>query len=111
MEEDRDLPATHFIEATRQLDRRRSQRVTAKLRATLSARGRFLWARHKALIVNYSILGLRVQAEADLNSGQVVRIASETNPAQPAVCQVVWVGRVGSPQEGEAGLVFLDLVS
>jgi hypothetical protein len=111
MEKCYDLPAIHFIEATPQLDRRRSQRVTAKLRAVLSTRGRFLRARHKALIVDYSILGLRVQAEAGLTSGQVVRIASEMNPAQPAACQVAWVGRVGSPKEGEAGLVFLDLVS
>jgi hypothetical protein len=102
--------ATKLIEATRRLDRRRSQRVTAKLRATLSARGRLFWARHKALIIDYSMLGLRVRAEASFTSGQVVRIVSETNPTQPAVCWVVWVGRAGSGGESEAGLAFLDLV-
>jgi len=57
-----------------------------------------------------SMLGLRVRAEASFTSGQVVRIVSETNPAQPAVCWVVWVGRAGSSRESEAGLAFLDLV-
>ncbi len=108
----RGAAATHFIEASPQLDHRRSERVTAKLRATLSVRGRLLWARHKAFIVNYSMLGLRVRTGAGLTSGQVVRIASETNPAQPVVCRVVWVGKAGSsPQEGEAGLAFIDFVS
>jgi hypothetical protein len=102
--------ATHFIEAASQFDRRRSRRVTARLRAKLSARGRLFWARRKAFIVEYSMLGLRVRSEAGLTSGQVVRVASETNPAQPTVCRVVWVGRVGSRNEGEAGLAFLDLV-
>jgi hypothetical protein len=104
--------ATHFIEASPQLDRRRSERVTAKLRATLSVRGRLLWAKHKAFIVDYSMLGLKVRTGAGLSSGQVVRVASETNPAQPAFCRVVWVGKAGSsPHEGEAGLAFLDFVS
>jgi len=102
--------ATHGIEAIGQLDRRRSQRLTTKLRARLSVRGLF-WARHKVFIVNYSMIGLRVRAETDLTSGQIVRVASETNPAQPVVCRVVWVGRAGSPHEGEAGLAFLDLLS
>jgi len=44
--------ATQLEEGTRQLDRRGSQRVTAKLHATLSARGRLFWARHKAFIVD-----------------------------------------------------------
>jgi hypothetical protein len=76
----------------------------------LSARGRLFWARHKALIVDYSMLGLKVQAEA-LTPGQVVRIVAESNPGQRIVCQVVWVGTAGSANEGEAGLAFLDLVS
>ena len=102
--------APYLIEAAREFDQRRSHRVTARLRATLSARGRLLWVRHKALIVEYSMVGLRVRAQASLTSGQVVRIVSETNPAQPVVCRVVWVGRAGSPNESEAGLAFLDLV-
>jgi hypothetical protein len=102
--------ATQLTESTRYLDRRGSQRVTANLRAILSARGPLSWARHKAFIVDYSISGLRVRAKASFTSGQVVRIVSETNPGQPAVCRVVWVGTAGSPQESEAGLVFLDLV-
>ena len=103
--------AAHWTEASPQLDRRRSQRVTARFRATVSAKARLFWTRHKAYIVEYSMLGLRVQVEAALSLGQVVRIASETSPDRPAVCSVVWVGRAGSPREGEAGLAFLDLVS
>ena len=106
------LAATHFIKASPQLDRRRSERVTTKLLATLSVRGRLLRARHKAFIVNYSMLGLRIRTGAGLSPGQVVRIAAETNPAQPVVCRVVWVGKAGSsPHEGEAGLAFIDFVS
>ena len=105
------IRAPNGIEATRQLDRRRSQRVTARLRATLSAKARLVWAKHEAYIVDYSMLGLRVQAEAPLTSGQVVQIASETDSGGPVVCRVVWVGSTGSPHEGKAGLAFLDLVS
>jgi hypothetical protein len=99
------------LEATRQLDRRRSQRVTANLRARLSLRGRLFGAKHKAFIIDYSMLGLRVRAETGLTLGQLVRITSETNPGHPVVCQVVWVAKAGSPQEGEAGLAMLDIVS
>ena len=110
MQGDPGATATQLTEATSQHDRRGSRRVAAKLRATLSARGRLFWTRHKAFIVDYSMLGLRVRAEASFTSGQVVRIVSEANPTQPAVCWVVWVGRAGSGGESEAGLAFLDLV-
>lgn len=98
--------ATHSIAASREPDGRRSRRITCKLHAALSAKGRLFWARHKALIVNYSMLGLRVRTEVSLTPGQVVRIISETNPAQPTVCRVVWVQRSGCVDESEAGLVF-----
>ena len=110
MQGDPGATATQLTEATSQHDRRGSRRVAAKLRASLSARGRLFWTRHKAFIVDYSMLGLRVRAEASFTSGQVVRIVSETNPTQPAVCWVVWVGRAGSGGESEAGHAFLDLV-
>ena len=110
MQGDPGATATQLTEATSQHDRRGSRRVAAKLRATLSARGRLFWTRHKAFIVDYSMIGLRVRAEASFTSGQVVRIVSEANPTQPAVCWVVWVGRAGSGGESEAGLAFLDLV-
>ena len=110
MQGDPGATATQLTEATSQHDRRGSRRVAAKLRATLSARGRRFWTRHKAFIVDYSMLGLRVRAEASFTLGQVVRIVSETNPAQRVVCRVVWVGRAGSSQEREAGLTFLDIL-
>ena len=93
MQGDPGATATQLTEATSQHDRRGSRRVAAKLRATLSARGRLFWTRHKAFIVDYSMLGLRVRAEASFTLGRLSELFRKRTP--PSGWSAGWCGLDG----------------
>ena len=55
------------------------------------------------LIVDMSKEGFRLRGSFRLKRGQIVELVID-DPVDSARCEVIWVGRAGSRQEGEAGL-------
>jgi len=56
------------------------------------------------LVLNSSKEGFRLRGSFDLRRGQVVELILDEETPNPERCSVVWVGEVGSEQEGEVGL-------
>jgi len=84
---------------------RRSKRVTSKRRASLVVNLNRDQKRLPCLILDSSKEGFRLRGTFHLRRGQVVElIPDETSPSSER-CSVVWVGKAGSEQEGEVGLV------
>ena len=76
-----------------------------KVRASLSVfslRGRA--ERFPCLIVDRSQDGFRLKVGSGLWPGQLVDLILDEDPSKPMRCCVVWIGELGSKQEGEAGL-------
>ncbi len=57
--------------------------------------------------VNVSGRGLRVKVRAPLADGDQVEVLSVDGPKYPVRSRVVWVGKVGTEERGQAGLEFL----
>jgi hypothetical protein len=86
---------------------RRSKRVVAKRRASLVINLDRKPERHPCLVLDSSKEGFRLRGSFDLRRGQVVELILDEEMARmacPERCSVVWVGKTGSKQEGEAGL-------
>jgi hypothetical protein len=83
---------------------RRSKRVVAKRRASLVINLDRKPKRHPCLVLDPSKEGFRLRGSFDLRRGQVVELILDEEMACPERCSVVWVGKSGSKQEGEAGL-------
>jgi hypothetical protein len=60
--------------------------------------------RHPCLVLDSCKDGFRVRGSFRLRRGQVVEIVLDEAPLNAVRCQVVWVGKAGSKQEGEIGL-------
>jgi len=58
---------------------------------------------YPCLIVDRSKEGFRLRGSFKLRPGQVVELVVD-DPVDSIRCEVIWVGRAGSRQEGEAGL-------
>jgi hypothetical protein len=56
------------------------------------------------LVVDSSKEGFRLRGSFHLRRGQAVEIVLDEDPLRAVRCSVVWVGKAGSKQEGEAGL-------
>jgi hypothetical protein len=56
------------------------------------------------LIVDASQEGFRLRGDFRLRCGQLVELVAEDAPLNSVQCEVVWTGKDGSKQEGEAGL-------
>jgi hypothetical protein len=56
------------------------------------------------LVVDATKGGFRVRANFRLRRGQVVELILDEDPLSAVRCGVIWIGRAGSKQEGEAGL-------
>jgi PilZ domain len=82
---------------------RRSKRTITRKRASLivSLRGRA--ERLPCLVVDSLKGGLRLRGSFRLKRGQVVEVLSDDG-FLTVQCRVVWIGKPGSKQEGEAGL-------
>lgn len=55
------------------------------------------------LIVDKSREGFRLRGNFRLRRGQVVELVVE-DPVDSVKCEVIWIGKPGSQQQGEAGL-------
>ena len=60
--------------------------------------------RQVCLVLDSSKNGFRLRGKFRLRRGQVVEIILDDDPLNPVRCNVVWVGKAGSKQEGEFGL-------
>lgn len=84
---------------------RNSKRVTAKQRASVVIKNLdFSQRRVPCLILDSSKEGFRVGGIHNLRRGQVVELVLGESSPSSARCKVVWIGKPGSKQEGEAGL-------
>lgn len=55
------------------------------------------------LVVDRSQEGFRLRGNFKLRRGQLVELVVD-DPVDSVRCEVIWIGRAGSKQEGEAGL-------
>jgi hypothetical protein len=55
-------------------------------------------------VLDSSKEGFRLREGYHLKRGQLVELILDDDPLQPVRCNVVWVGKAGSKQPGEAGL-------
>jgi hypothetical protein len=83
---------------------RRSKRLVSKRRASLVINLDRKPERLPCLVLDSSKEGYRLRGNLDLRRGQVVELILDEETPSPERCSVVWVGKVGSIQEGEAGL-------
>lgn len=86
------------------LQGRRSKRVMLKKRASLVINLDGKPKRLPCLILDSSKDGFRLRGSFNLRRGQVVELIIDEDIPSPERCSVVWVGKVGSRQEGEVGL-------
>ena len=76
---------------------RRSKRVISKIRASLIINP-------DCLVLDSSNEGFRLRGIFRLKRGQVVEVALDDDQFNFRRCRVIWVGKAGSKQEGEAGV-------
>src|SRR5262249_54265525 len=80
------------------------QRQPTKKQASLITNLRGHLQRHPCLIVDISEGGYRVRGSFRIKRGQFVKVIPADDRLSVAKCSVVWVGRMGTAQQGEAGL-------
>jgi hypothetical protein len=85
-------------------DARRLKREEVRKRASLVVNLAQGEERFPCLIVDSSQEGFRVRGSFRLRRRQVVEVILDEDPLNAMRCSVIWVGKPGSKQEGEAGL-------
>jgi hypothetical protein len=83
---------------------RRSKRTVSKRRASLIVNLDRKPKRLPCLVLDSSKEGFRLRGTFDLRRGQLVELILDEETPNPERCSVVWVGKVGSKQDGEVGL-------
>jgi hypothetical protein len=84
---------------------RQSRRVALKTRGSLVVTPDYENLRRlPCVIIDASQGGYRLRANARLRRGQVVEVVSDDDPLTSVVCKVIWAGKTGSREQGEAGL-------
>ncbi len=82
-----------------------SKRVMSRQRASVVIKNPdFTQRRIPCLILDSSKEGFRLGGIHNLRRGQVVELVLGESSPGSARCRVVWIGKPGSKQEGEAGL-------
>jgi hypothetical protein len=95
------------MDADKQPERRRFERVPSRIAVTLALKYEGWEFQQSACTVDLSRGGLRIRTEPALDEGQVVYLSSDAGVLHSRYCRVVWV-RAGRPeQQCEAGLEFL----
>ena len=94
--------------AFRPYKNRRSTRIVLKKSASLVVNLERIPKRLPCLIVDSSPEGFRLMGALRLKRGQVVEIIPDEDPLNISKCQVIWIGKPGSKQEGQVGLQLLN---
>jgi hypothetical protein len=61
-----------------------------------------------AVVVESSQQGIRVRVDTALTPGATVWVIPNTSSGYNERCRVVWIGKAGTDNEGEAGLEFVN---
>ena len=85
-------------------ERRRLKRLMSKVPASLVINLERKPERLPCLVLDSSKEGFRLRGSFHLRRGQVVELILDEETPSAERCSVVWVGKAGSKQEGEAGL-------
>jgi hypothetical protein len=85
-------------------DRRRLKRDVLKKRGSLILHLGGSEQRNPCIVLDSSEEGFRIRGALQLRRGQVVELVLDEDPLKALRCNVVWVGKPGSKNEGEAGL-------
>jgi hypothetical protein len=85
-------------------ERRRLKRLMSKVRASLVINLERKPERLPCLVLDSSKEGFRLRGSFHVRRGQLVEIILDENPVRAVRCNVAWVGKPGSKQEGEMGL-------
>ncbi len=96
------------VPAFRSYKSRRSKRIVLKKSASLVVNLERIAKRLPCLIVDSSPEGFRLMGTFKLKRGQVVEIIADEDPLNISKCQVIWIGKPGSKQEGQVGLQLLN---
>jgi hypothetical protein len=87
------------------LEGRRSKRILSKNpRGSLVVNLDRNQKKFPCLVLDSSQGGFRVRSSFHLWRGQIVEVILDADPLNAARCNVVWIGKIGSKQEGEVGL-------
>ncbi len=78
-----------------------------KKRASLIIDLRGVQKMFPCLIIDRSHEGFRLRGNFRLKRGQIVELIAD-DPVDSVRCEVIWVGRAGSKQEGQAGVQTVD---
>ena len=85
-------------------ENRRSKRVATKKGASVVVSLGSHPQRIPCLIVDRSSEGFRLRGSFRLRRGQVVEVIPGQDELNTIRCSVVWVGKIGSKNEGEVGV-------
>jgi hypothetical protein len=85
-------------------ERRRSKRTTLRKTASLLVKGESHAHRVPCVILDNSKDGFKIGGVSRLKRGQLVELIPDEDTPNTMLCRVMWVGKPGSKQGGEAGL-------
>ena len=85
-------------------ERRRLKRTALKKRASLIVKHGSQAHRIPCLVLDHSQNGFKIGGASRLKRGQFVELILDEDTSNTVLCRVMWVGRPGSKQGGEAGL-------
>ena len=83
---------------------RRSKRAFLKRRASLVVNLDRNQKRVPCLVLDSSKDGFHLRGSFHLRRGEIVEVVLDEDPLNAVRCSIVWVGKLGSKQEGEVGL-------
>lgn len=85
-------------------ERRRLKRTALKMRANLIVKHGRQSERIPCLVLDDSRHGFKIVGASRLKQGQFVELILDEHTSTTVTCRVMWVGKPGSKQGGEAGL-------
>ena len=85
-------------------ERRRLKRAALKKRASLIVKYGRQAQRIPCLVLDTSQDGFKIGGASRLKQGQFVELILDEDTSDTVLCRVMWVGKPGSEQGGEAGL-------
>jgi hypothetical protein len=85
-------------------ERQRLKRTALKKRASLIVKHGRQAQRIPCLVLDHSQDGFKIGGASRLKRGQSVELILDEDTSDTVVCRVMWVGKPGSKQGGEAGL-------
>lgn len=87
---------------------RQAERIPAKLPIQLILESLFSKRVHRAQTVDISRSGARVRASVPMSPGQSVRLVPNEGVRRSIEGRIVWVNKIVSAPEGEAGIEFMQ---